>query len=330
MPAANSPEKNLRTVSFIMPVLNEEKYLEEAVKSIFRQKNIKIDDIQVILALGPSTDSTNLIAESLKTQFPVKTVLNPTGKTPAGLNLAIEHVDHEVIVRVDAHSVLSSDYTSLALEILNETGAANVGGLMKAEGVTPFQKAIAWAYRSRVGLGGGSFHVGGQAGPSDSVYLGVFRAAALKKLGGFNEKMLRGQDWELNLRIRQSGQVVWFDPRLEVTYYPRSKLSKLGKQFYDTGAWRAQLTVSHLKSANLRYFAPPLLVLAIGIGLVASFSGLGWLGLLPTFIYTTLVFLSAIAAKGLGFFSRAALLIVLPTMHLSWGSGFLSGLIIKR
>ena len=172
--------------------------------------------------------------------------------------------------------------------------------------------------------------MGGQAGPSDSVYLGVFRADSLKKLGGFNEKMLRGQDWELNLRIRQSGHVVWFDPRLEVTYYPRSRLSKLGKQFFDTGAWRAQLTVSHLKSANLRYFAPPLLVLAIGLGILTSFLGLGWIGLIPTFIYSALVFLSSLTAKGLGLLSRLALLIVLPTMHLSWGSGFLSGLIIKR
>lgn len=329
MPAANTPKK-LQTVSFIMPVLNEEKYLESAVKSIFEQKNLKTSDIQVILALGPSTDNTNTISESLKSQFPVKTVLNPTGKTPAGLNMAIGQADHEVIVRVDAHSVLSPDYTSLAIEILNESGAANVGGLMKAEGTSPFQKAVAWAYRSRVGLGGGSFHVGGQAGPSDSVYLGVFRADSLKKLGGFNEKMLRGQDWELNLRIRQSGQVVWFDPRLEVTYYPRSRLSKLGKQFFDTGAWRAQLTVSHLKSANLRYFAPPLLVLAIGLGIIAYVLGLGWIGLIPTFIYGALVFLSALTAKGLGLLSRLALLIVLPTMHLSWGSGFLSGLIIKR
>lgn len=330
MPAADNQTKKLRTVSFIMPVLNEEQYLESAVRSIFEQKNIKNSDIQVILALGPSTDNTNSIAEGLKSQFPVKTVLNPTGKTPAGLNLAISQADHQVIVRVDAHSVLSPDYTSLAIDILNETGAANVGGLMKAEGSSPFQQAVAWAYRSRVGLGGGTFHVGGQAGPSDSVYLGVFRADSLKKLGGFNERMLRGQDWELNLRIRQSGEVVWFDPRLEVTYYPRSRLSKLAKQFYDTGAWRAQLTVNHLKSANLRYFAPPLLVLAIGLGIVASFIGLGWVGLIPTFIYSALVFLSSVTAKGLSFLSRVAILIVLPTMHLSWGSGFLSGLIIKR
>lgn len=331
MSQANNPTKALQTVSFVMPVLNEEKYLESAVRSIFDQKGIEIGDIEVILALGPSTDDTNRVAESLKSQFPVKTVENSSGKTPAGLNLAIAEAKNDIVVRVDAHSMLSPDYTSLAISILNETGAANVGGLMKAEGQTPFQKAVAWAYGSRIGLGGGSFHVGGKAGPSDSVYLGVFRAGVLKKLHGFNEEIIRGQDWELNLRIRQAGEVVWFDPRLEVSYFPRAKINKLARQFFDTGAWRAQLTKTHTRSANLRYFAPPLLVLAMTFGLLAYFTGVGaFIGLIPTFIYLAFVFLSSLTARNLKIRSRLALLLVLPTMHLSWGSGFLSGLLFKR
>ena len=314
-----------------MPVLNEEKYLESAVTSIFEQKGLENTNIEVVLALGPSTDQTNTVAEALKSRFPVKTVQNPTGKTPAGLNLAIAEAKYDVIVRVDAHSILSPEYTAQVLEVLNTTGAANVGGLMKAEGTTSFQKAVAWAYRSRIGLGGGTFHIGGKAGPSDSVYLGVFRADILKELKGFNEKMIRGQDWELNLRIRQSGHTVWFDPKLEVNYFPRSSLSKLSKQFFDTGAWRAQLTKTHLGSANLRYFAPPALVLAVTMGLLSFFLGFGGiLGLIPTLIYIALVLLSSISAKKLNLSSRLALLLVLPTMHLSWGSGFLSGLIFKR
>jgi len=325
------PKKPLQTVSFVMPVLNEEKYLAEAVSSIYRQKGLEKANIEVILALGPSTDNTNQVAEGLKAKFSVKTVHNPTGKTPAGLNLAIAEAKGDVVVRVDAHSVLSPDYTALAVQILNETGAANVGGIMKAEGLTPFQKAVAWAYRSRIGLGGGSFHVGGKAGPSDSVYLGVFRSSTLKALGAFNEKMIRGQDWELNLRIRQSGDVVWFDPRLEVTYFPRSSLSKLAKQFLDTGAWRAQLTREHLRSANLRYFAPPLLVLSVSLGILLAIFGLGgYLGLIPTLVYALLVLLRSITARGLSLRSRLSLLAILPTMHLSWGSGFLSGLLFKR
>jgi glycosyltransferase involved in cell wall biosynthesis len=310
-----------------MPVLNEETHLRTAVSSIFDQKDLNISKIEVILAIGPSTDGTKAVAESLKTEYPVTIVSNPTGKTPAGLNLAIKAAKNEVIVRVDAHSQLSPDYTKTALEILNNTGAANVGGVMKAVGVTPFQQAVAYAYGSRFGLGGGTYHVGGSAGPSDSVYLGVFRKEILAKLGGFNEKMLRGQDWELNLRIRESGEQVWFDPRLEVTYYPRSSWSKLTKQFFETGAWRAQLTKSHINRANIRYFAPPALVLATLSGLALFVTGIwGVFGLVPLTTYLLGVCLISLSAKSLRLKAKLALLIALPTMHFSWGLGFVSGL----
>lgn len=314
-----------------MPVLNEETHLRTAVSSIFEQKGIAKGQIEVILAIGPSTDNTKQVAEALKVQFPVTIVENPTGKTPAGLNLAIKAAKNQVIVRVDAHSQLNPEYTSLALQILNETGAANVGGVMKAVGETPFQQAVAWAYGSRFGLGGGAYHVGGEAGPSDSVYLGVFRKEILEKLGGFDEKMIRGQDWELNLRIRESGEMVWFDPRLEVTYYPRSSLRKLARQFFDTGAWRAQLTKAHINRANLRYFAPPALVLMTTLGILGTLTGVfGALGLIPLIAYLTGVLLISVSSLSLGLRAKLALLVALPTMHFSWGSGLIAGLFFRR
>ena len=261
---------------------------------------------------------------------------NPTGKTPAGLNAAIKAAKHDVIVRVDAHSVLSPGYTKLAVEILNSTGAsaassasaktgntsykggpiANVGGVMRAVGTTPFQKAVAYAYTSRVGLGGGSFHVGGQAGPSDSVYLGVFRRDLLVEVGMFDERMIRGQDWQLNLRFREAGYTVWFDPRLEVTYYPRSSVGRLAKQFYDTGIWRALITKMSPTKANLRYFAPPLLVIASLFGF-------------PFGIYMVAIAAVAFSAEGLDNKTRLNLLIALPVMHYCWGAGFIRGLFAK-
>lgn len=314
-----------------MPVLNEEAHLRSAVASIFEQQGLVKGQVEVILALGPSKDKTNEIAEALSKEYPVQLVLNPTGKTPAGLNLAIAKAKNDVVIRVDAHSVLSPDYSISAVKILSETGAGNVGGLMKAEGVTPFQKAVAWAYGSRFGLGGGTFHVGGEAGPSDSVYLGVFRRDVLTKLGGFDEKMIRGQDWELNLRIRESGELVWFDPSLVVTYFPRSTWRKLTKQFFDTGAWRALLTKSHPNKANLRYFAPPALVLTSFIGLLLSIFGFGGLiGLLPLISYALAVILISLTAKELSLKAKLALMITLPTMHFSWGTGFIAGLFLKR
>lgn len=317
----------LGSVSYVMPVLNEENYLRKAVTSILQQE-FK-GPVEVILALGPSTDSTNEIAKQLANEFPVLLVDNPTGGTSAGLNAAIAKASHEVVVRVDAHSVLEAHYTQLAVQILNETKAANVGGVMRATGQKPFQQAVAWAYNSRFGLGGGSFHVGGEAGPSDSVYLGVFRRSALNAIGGFDEKVIRGQDWELNLRLREAGYVVWFDPRLQVEYHPRSRWSKLAKQFFDTGLWRGELTRRSPKASNLRYFAPPLLALSTVAALVSSF----WLStavLIPVAAYFGAVTLIAATASNLSLAARAGLLLALPTMHYSWGIGFLIGLFAKR
>ena len=317
----------LKSVSYIMPVLNEEKYLETAVLSILEQ-DFK-GPVEIILALGPSTDATDQIAAKLATEHPVTLVRNIAGTTSAGLNAAIAAAKNDVVVRVDAHAKLMPGYTRLAVDILNTTGAANVGGIMKAVGHHAFQSAVAWAYNSPFGLGGGSFHVGGEAGPSDSVYLGVFDRAALTALGGFDPAVIRGQDWELNLRIRRSGRVVWFDPRLQVEYHPRSSWPRLARQFYDTGIWRGELTRRNLAAANLRYFAPPVLVLIIAISLLSAV--LGWT--LP--LLAPIGYLAACAALGiyagnrvqLG--GRLAMIIVLPTMHLWWGAGFIAGFLFR-
>ncbi len=323
----------LASVSFVMPVLNEETYLRYAVESILTQDFA--GPVEVILALGPSTDGTNRIAAALvkehSSKHNVVTVDNPAGNTSAGLNAAIRKAKHDVIVRVDAHSRLSTNYTNLAVQILNETGAANVGGIMQAIGRTPFQQAVAFAYTSRVGLGGGAFHVGGEAGPADSVYLGVFRKQALLEIGLFDEKVIRAQDWELNLRLREAGKVIWFDPRLEVEYHPRSDLKRLSKQFFDTGIWRGQLTRQKPAKASLRYFAPPLLVLgsagcllAIDYGFVLR-EPLLTLGIIPLAAYFGLIFFAAFKAEKLTWATRSNLMLVLPTMHYSWGAGFILG-----
>jgi glycosyltransferase involved in cell wall biosynthesis len=320
-------ERKLASVSYVMPVLNEEKYLETAVLSILAQEFA--GPVEVILALGPSTDATDAIAENLALAYPVVLVRNHAGTTSAGLNVAIAAAKHDVVVRVDAHAKLMPGYTTLAVQILNETGAANVGGVMKAVGHHAFQSAVAWAYNTPFGLGGGSFHIGGEAGPSDSVYLGVFRRSALVELGGFDPAVIRGQDWELNLRIRQSGRVVWFDPRLQVEYHPRSSWRRLARQFYDTGIWRGELTRRSVSTANLRYFAPPVLVLVLALSLLTG--ALGWsLPLLAPLGYLAAVaMLGVYAGKNVLPGGHLAVLVALPTMHICWGAGFIAGFLLR-
>lgn len=339
-PLSTGDMEKMPGVSFIMPILNEAKYVERAVSSVLAQKYD--GDKEVVLALGPSTDGTDEIVHRMQQTEPrLKTVHSPTGATPAGLNLAIEASKYPVVIRVDAHSELLPDYTQLGVGTLLRTGADNVGGLMDAKGENAFQAAVARAYVSPVGLGGGVYHSGKQSGPAESAYLGIFRRDALVAAGCFDETLRRAQDWDLNLRIRQRGGTVWFDPDLRVTYWPRSSWSKLVRQFYATGVWRGELVRRHSARNSLRYFAPPALVAAIFVG--ASSAMLKVLGLgavLPPAAARTLTFAAwapvsypvwllwatTTSGKGMSAAERMYLLAVLPSMHISWGLGFIAGL----
>lgn len=305
-----------------MPVLNEARHLRAAVEAITAQDYL--GETEIVLALGPSADGTAAIAEELAaSDGRIKLVANPTGATPCGLNAAIAASSHEVVVRVDGHAVLPPDYIRIAVEVLAESGADNVGGVMAAEGVTPFEQAVARAMRSRLGIGGSRFHLGGQAGPAETVYLGVFRREILERVGGFDDTLRRAQDWELNHRIRGAGGVVWFTPRLQVTYRPRPDLKALAKQFYRTGQWRRGVIRRMPESANARYLAPPAMVLTLVGGSALALAGkrVGWAA--PGAYAAAVLGGSALTGRDLPRKAALRLPVVYATMHLAWGAGFL-------
>jgi glycosyltransferase involved in cell wall biosynthesis len=303
-----------------MPVLNEVTHIRAAVQSLLEQDYA--GPMEVTLALGPSTDGTNeLVAHMCAEDSRIHFVDNPAAATPVGMNLAITASQYPIVIRVDAHSVLPKDYASIAVETLLRTQADNVGGIMDAQGTTPFEKAVARAYDTKVGLGGTPFHVGGKEGPVDTVYLGVFNRESLLKVGMFNEEIRRGQDWELNRRIRDAGGLVWFTPKLKVVYRPRTSVQALLKQMYSTGLWRGEL--SRRYGSGLRYFVPPVMVLATALGILAGFFGLtvGWL--VPA-VYIAFVVLSTLVyGRGMGIRAMMWFPLVLPCIHFAWGVGFI-------
>ncbi len=310
-----------REISVILPVLNEEKYLADAVNAILAQKYD--GKIEVILAIGPSQDRTLEIAQELnKKDSRVVIVDNPTGRTAAGLNLAIASSQYSIIVRVDGHANIPNDYCNLVSEILENTGAVNVGGVMAAEGRSLFERSVARAMRSPLGVGASRFHTGGGAGEVDTVYLGAFRKEALLAVGGFDERFTRAQDWELNFRLRQAGGIVYFDPRLVVTYRPRSTIKALAKQYFEYGRWRRVVSRRHKGTINYRYLAPPFTVIATTLSLI--------LGLLispvlfiPALTYAVFILIaSGVIGKSMG--EILCLPTILLTMHISWGLGFLT------
>lgn len=322
------------SVSVIMPVLNEERHLAEAVENILKQEYD--GPLEVVLAVGPSQDRTHDVAERLHADHPnVIVVDNPSGKTPSGLNAAIAATTGDVVVRVDGHAMIPRDYVRTGVDELLATGADNVGGIMAAEGITPFQRSVARAMTSAFGVGGASFHLGGEAGPALTVYLGCFRRSALDRVGGYDESMERAQDWEMNLRIRQTGGVVWFTPRMQVTYRPRSSIRALVRQYHDYGRWRREIARRHPETASLRYLAAPLTVLGVAAGIGAAAVGVvlgqSWMliGLAAPAVYLVGNLVasvhSAMRAPRLPFSSAIRLPLAFATMHAAWGTGFLRG-----
>lgn len=325
-------------VSYVMPVLNEEGHLEAAVRTILSQDYP--GEKEIVLALGPSRDRSTEIAERIAEEDPrVLLVHNPRRDIPIGLNLAIAASHFPVIIRVDAHSELTPDYTRLGVATLLREGAANVGGVMRAAGRTPLQRAIARGYNSPFGLGGGAYHGDGTPGPAESAYLGIFRRDAVVEAGGYDPAIRRGEDWELNLRIRRNGGLIWFDPNLRVTYWPRSRISHLSQQFFATGTWRAVLVRKYGGANPWRFFAPGALVLALAACLILAVlqvTGVvsgplsAWLSLLylaPAAYLAAISYAVARMPDQSGVRDRLLSALCLALMHLCWGSGFLVGLL---
>lgn len=310
-----------REISVILPVRNEAAHLADSVHAILSQDFL--GPFEVVLAIGPSSDGTEAIARTLAQEDSrVVIVENPTGRTAVGLNLAVKSSQYSNIVRVDGHSEIPQNYLSLVLEILMQSGAVNVGGVMAAVGKGVFERAVARAMRSPLGVGSSRFHTGGVAGAVDTVYLGAFRKEALLAVGGFDERFTRAQDWELNFRLRATGGLIYFDPRLVVTYRPRSTVSALARQYFEYGRWRRVVSRRHEGTINYRYLAPPFAVLVSALSIILG-AFISTIFLLPALVYALFILLASIViGKSLG--EIISLPLILLIMHMCWGTGFLT------
>jgi succinoglycan biosynthesis protein ExoA len=325
-------------VSVVMPVRNEERHLAESVSHVLGQDYP--GELELVLAVGPSRDRTDEIAKRLAAgDSRIVVVPNPSGQIPSAINAAIKAARHSVIARVDGHALLPPGYLRTAVQTLQDTGAVNAGGIMAAEGVTAFERAVAWAMTSPVGVGSARNHTGGTQGPADTVYLGVFRRSAIEQVGGYDEAYLRAEDWEMNHRIRQSGGLIWFQPALRVTYRPRASVAELGRQYFHYGRWRRVVARQHAGTINLRYLAPPAAVAVMAVGVLAGIVGLAglaagasgnWAALLTAGFAAPLLYGAGITAIAVSAVRQltprvaARLPLALATMHVCWGIGFLT------
>lgn len=311
-------------VSVVMPVRDNADRVERAVAAVLDQDCP--GGLEVVLAVAPSADATDGVCAQLAAgDERVRVVANPAGSAAAGLNRGIAASSGGVVARVDAHATLPAGYLGRAVALLDETGADNVGGLQHAQGDTPFEQAVAAAMASRFGAGDARFRTGGKPGPTDTVYLGVFRRAALERVGGFDETLARNQDYELNYRLRASGGTVYFHPDLRVAYRPRSTLRALAAQYLAYGQWKQVVVRRHPRSLRWRQLAAPAALLANTAGLFVGVTRHRTVLAVPGAYLVAVLGAATVVGRTLEPKAAARLPVVFVTMHGAWGLGFLLG-----
>lgn len=319
-------------VSVLMPVRGDAGFLPAALASVAAQDYA--GEVEVVVADGSEGPAP---ARAARRALPAARIVPNPGRTAAaGMNRAIAAASHGILARVDARCVLPPGYLSRAVETLRRTGAACVGGRQRAVGATLFERAVARATRHPLGNGGARYRLGGPSGPVDTVFLGVFRRAAVAEAGGYDETLDRNQDYELNWRLRERGGTVWYDDGLSAAYRPRAAPAALARQYLAYGRWKRTMLRRHPRSLRARQLAAPALVLLLAASLFMALAGGLLLAAAPALAAGLLWAAAAVPAAWLAALLSAALAgalrrprlasataLALALMHLAWGAGFL-------
>jgi succinoglycan biosynthesis protein ExoA len=301
----------------IIPARNEAAQIGACVASVLAQRHD--GELEVVVADADSDDGTAELARAAG----ARVVRNPERLTSHGLNHALAAATGEVIVRFDAHAEMPPGYVAACLRTLEaEPEAANVGGWREVRGSGPWGRATAAALASRFGVGNARIWRRPAPGTArmhtDTVPLGCWPAELLREVGGWDERFIRNQDFELNHRLRSRGHRIVFDPEIWSVYHPRETLDGLARQYWDYGRFKARMISLQPESVRPRQLAP--------LGLLGAVAGAALPGrpgrLARRILAAYALLLGGAAARGGGGWRTAP---VLATMHLSWVLGLVAG-----
>jgi len=315
-------------VSVVMPIYNEEKYIEKCVDSLLLQ-TFPQDEMEWIFVDGCSTDRTVALLQRYQQAYPalIRILENPHKIVPYAMNIGIAASRGKYIVRLDAHADYAADYISKCIHYLQTTDAENVGGVAQTKANGFMGNAIAKMLSSKFGVGNSQFRTNGESGYVDTVPFGAFRREVFSKYGGYDERLVRNQDNEMNFRIRKNGGKIYLANDIRLSYYCRDSVRGIADMAKKNGMWNV-ITMRLCPGAmGLRHFVP--------LAFVASVVGLGLLGLiLPAFwlllgvelaLYLVLdALFSAKQAESLKEFFAMGFLF--PVFHVAYGIGSLVGI----
>jgi len=319
-------------VSVLMPIRNEAEFIELSVGAVLNQ-NYPHDLLEILIADGMSTDATREIVEQLKRNNPtirMDLIDNPGRVVSAGMNAALARARGEVIVRVDGHTLIARDYVQECVDALQRSQTSNVGGPMNAVGLGLVGEAVAIATSSRFGVGGARFHYSNREEQVDTVYMGAWPADVFRRIGTFDEEMVRNQDDEFNYRLRAAGGTILLTPQIKSQYYSRTTIGSLWRQYFQYGYWKVRVMQKHSGQMQPRQFVPPLFVAAsvAALLLLPVFPAAGYVfGLVIGSYAIANITASILSLRN----SKYSLLPIVPlafaTLHLAYGVGFLIGFV---
>ena len=319
-------------VSIVLPIRNEAAYIERSLGGLLAQ-DYPGDRMEILIMDGMSDDGTRRIIQDLLAQghaASVRVLDNPGRIVPVAMNLALNQARGDVIVRVDGHTVVATDYVRACVDSLQTNSADCVGGLMVARGSVPFGRAVALATSHPLGVGGSRFHYATRVQETDSVYMGAWRREVFAWAGGFDEEMACNEDDEFNYRLRSKGGRIVLDPAIRSVYYNRSTVRTLWRQYFRYGLWKVRVAQKVPRQMRPRHVIPFAFVSAlVGGGLLSLFSapvGWAWLAMVGAYAVATLGAGLALARRGAWplWWRLPGVFFIL---HAAYGTGFAAGLV---
>jgi succinoglycan biosynthesis protein ExoA len=318
---------SLPVVTIAIPCFNEERYIEACLDDVFAQ-DYPAASIEVLIGDGMSTDRTRAILAGIATRRPgrIRVIDNPRKLQAVAMNAMIEEARGEVIIRMDVHARYAADYVRQCVGVLEETGAANVGGAQRARPETWFQRALCAALDSPVAVGGARYRSADAEGFVDTVFLGAFRKRMIESVGGYDPRAITNEDAELNQRILGAGGKIYLSKKIVVHYAPRDSFRSLSRQYYRYGQGRARTLLKHKRFPTPRPAIPFLMV----AGAAALLLKRSWRPLAPFAFgaYGALAVVEALrVSRRHGWTLAPAVAAIFPVLHLSHGIGFGVGLV---